>query len=116
MDTSLILRAEAASARYFLRLLLSVPEQTNLGADCASIALRAFQIEGDPAIIGCDRVRVQERGAFLIRDNDIELACITEVRQRNRTSVIHIGHTGKLRDFDKSARPVVDPNLLLLIP
>src|SRR5262249_8636273 len=64
MQSTLILRAESAAARHFLRLLLTVPEQTNLCADGAAIARHAFQLEVDPFVIGRDRVFVKQRRAF----------------------------------------------------
>src|SRR5262249_23379559 len=115
MQSSLVLRAESAAASDFLRLLLAVPEQTNLSADGAAIARHAFQLEVDPFVFGGDGIFVKQRGAFLIRDYHIELAAVGEIGQRDRAPVINIGHADDLRDLFELSRAVVDPDLFLLV-
>src|SRR5215467_7319088 len=90
MQSPLVLSAESAAARHFLRLLQAVPEQTDLRADGASIALPAFQLEVDPSVVGRDGVFVEQRGAFLIRDYHVELAAVGEIGQRDRAPVVNI--------------------------
>src|SRR5262245_31060610 len=115
MQTPLILRAESAATRDFLRLLLTVPEYPHLRADGAAIARRAFQIEGDPFVIGRDGVFIKQGGAFLIGDHRVELAAVGEIAQRDRAPVVDIGHADELRDLFELPRAVVDPDSLLLI-
>src|SRR5215510_11041782 len=71
MQSPLVLGAESAAARHFLRLLQAVPEQSNLRANGAAIARRAFQFKVDPFVFGRDGVFVKQRGAFLVRDYHI---------------------------------------------
>src|SRR5262249_39840904 len=106
MEAPLILRAEPTATRHFLRLLLSVPKQAHLRADGAAIALRAFQLEGDPFVVRRDGVFVEQRWAFLIRDHHVELTAVGEVAQRDRAPVINIGHADDLRDLLELARAV----------
>src|SRR5262245_54375145 len=115
MQPPLILRAEATAARHFLRLPLAVPEDSHLSADGAAIARRAFKIEGDPLVVGRDGVFVEQRGAFLIGDDHVELAAVAKIAKRDRATVVDIGHADDLRDLLELARAVVDPDLLLLI-
>src|SRR5262245_28486875 len=115
MQSPLILRAESAAARDFLRLPPPRPEDTNLRADGAAIARRAFQLEGDPFVIGRDGVLIKQRRAFLIGDHGVELAAVGEIAQRDRAPVVDVGHADDLRDLFELARAVVDPDPLLLI-
>ena len=52
MQPPVILRREAVAAGDVLNLLLAIPEQRNLGANRAAIALGAFELELDPVISG----------------------------------------------------------------
>src|SRR5262249_13584413 len=115
MQSPLILRAEAAAARDFLRLPLAFPEDPNLRADGAAVARLAFQFEVDPLVIARDGALIKQRRAFLIGDHGVEFAAVAKVAQRDRAPVVDVGHANDLRDLIELARAVVDPNPLLLI-
>ena len=76
MQSPLILRGESTPSRNFLYLLLTVPKQRDLRADCASITLGPLEIKLDPLVFGNHRVFVNEQRPSLIGDNDVEHALI----------------------------------------
>src|SRR6188768_3558631 len=56
---AIVLRAEAAAAADFLRLLVTVPVQLHPCADGAAVAGRAFELERDPMPARRDAIPVE---------------------------------------------------------
>ena len=115
VQPAIVLRRKSAAAGDLLHLLLAVPEQRNLGANGAAVALCAFEVEFDPVISGCDGVFVNQQWATLVGDHRIEDAAVPQIGQRDRAAIVGVGHADSLGNIFKFAGAVVDPDFLLLI-
>ena len=115
MQAPLILRRESAAPGNFLHLLLAIPEQRDLRADRAAIALRSFQLKFDPLVLRRHRVLVNQQRPSLIGDDHIEHAAIPQIRQRHRAPVVRIRDADCLRHIDKFPAAIVQPDVLRLI-
>jgi hypothetical protein len=93
VEPPLILRAEAASARNLLQLLLPVPEYADFGADRAAVAFVPFQAEFDPVISRIDVVHIQQNGSVLVSDYSIKRTVIIEVGQRHGAAVVTVSYS-----------------------
>src|SRR5512145_3232559 len=79
VHAALILRRESATPRHLLHLLLALPEQPYLCANCAAVADAALQLKGDPLVVRRDAVLVQQQRAFLVGDQRIKHAAIPQI-------------------------------------
>src|ERR1700684_3441679 len=72
VQAPLVLRAESASAGYFLHLLLTFPDQPELCVNSATIAFAPLQLKFDPLVGGRHFVLIKQERTSLVGDNSIE--------------------------------------------
>ena len=115
MEAAVVLGGETVAAGDLLDLFLAVPAHGDLRADGAAVAPGALEGELDPLVAGVDGVAVEEQGAALVGDDDIERARIEQVGHDDGAAVKGVGDADGVGDVDELARAVVEPNALLLV-
>src|SRR4051812_16024273 len=115
MQASLVLRAEAVTARNFLNLLLAIPEESDLGTDCAAVARCAFKLKSNPTVFRRGGVPVDEQRAALVSDYYIEHAPVPQINERDRAAIVLVACSNGLRHVHEAARAVIQPDALVLI-
>src|SRR5271163_181370 len=115
MQPAIILGGKAAASGDLLRLLLSVPEECDLCADCAAIAGGAFELKFDPLVGGRYRVLVEQERALLIGYDNIEHAAIPEIGESDGASIVSVGDANGLGYVDELSGSIIQPDSLILI-
>src|ERR1700722_1469390 len=115
MQSTIVLRRKAGTARNLLYLLLAIPIKSELRADRTPIAGRPLERKFQPLILFLHRILVNQQGTALIGYHHIKYPAIPQISQRHRAAVIDVGRPDSLGYVDKLCRPIVDPDLLLLI-
>src|SRR5215510_3100189 len=116
MQAALILRCESAATRDLLHLLLPIPEQPHLCANGAAVADTAFQCKGDPLVVRCDGVLIQQQRPLLIDHHHIQHTTIPQIGKRYGTAIICVSDPNRLRYVKELPGTIVEPHAFLLIP